>query len=146
MTMIRSAGKLIAARARALEAVYASFADDQSPIAIAVRKQFKLQLAATGPDAGEGDRLRAQHGELHRQALHAARQAVVAMRANSEIGDDAFHQIEEQLDWLEMAGGLAPLTRTNIGADAKVRSESLAARWQELYCFSNKLRRNDSRH
>ena len=27
------------------------------------------------------------------------------MRANDEIGDDAFHQIEEELDWLEMAGG-----------------------------------------
>ena len=26
------------------------------------------------------------------------------MRANDEIGDDAFHRIEEELDWLEMAG------------------------------------------
>ena len=25
------------------------------------------------------------------------------MRANDEIGDDAFHQMEEELDWLEMA-------------------------------------------
>ena len=27
------------------------------------------------------------------------------MRADEEIGDDAFHQIEEELDWLEMADG-----------------------------------------
>ena len=27
------------------------------------------------------------------------------MRNNDEIGDDAFHQMEEELDWLEMAGG-----------------------------------------
>ena len=27
------------------------------------------------------------------------------MRANDEIGDDAFHQMEEELDWIEMAGG-----------------------------------------
>jgi hypothetical protein len=27
------------------------------------------------------------------------------MRANEEIGDDAFHEMEEELDWLEMAGG-----------------------------------------
>ena len=93
-----------AARARALEAVDASFADDQSPLAVSVRKQFKVQLAATGPDGGGRDRLRAQHGELHGQALHAARQAVIAMRESNEIGDDAFHQVEEQLDWLEMAG------------------------------------------
>ena len=45
------------------------------------------------------------HSDLHRGALQAARQAVLAMRANDEIGDDAFHQIEEELDWLEMAGG-----------------------------------------
>ena len=50
-------------------------------------------------------RSRSAHGELHRGALQAARQAVLAMRANDEIGDDAFHRIEEELDWLEMAGG-----------------------------------------
>jgi hypothetical protein len=27
------------------------------------------------------------------------------MRARDEIGDDAFHQMEEELDWIEMAGG-----------------------------------------
>jgi hypothetical protein len=27
------------------------------------------------------------------------------MRANEEIGDDAFHQTEEELDWIEMSGG-----------------------------------------
>jgi len=25
------------------------------------------------------------------------------MRVSDEIGDDAFHQLEEELDWLEMA-------------------------------------------
>ena len=30
---------------------------------------------------------------------------VLAMRADNEIGDDAFHEIEEELDWLEMADG-----------------------------------------
>jgi hypothetical protein len=33
-----------------------------------------------------------------------ARQAVRAMRANDEIGDDAFHRIEEERDWLDMVG------------------------------------------
>ena len=40
--------------------------------------------------------------ELHRAALHAARQAIIAMRANDEIGDDAVHRIEAELDWLDM--------------------------------------------
>ena len=40
-----------------------------------------------------------------RVRLAAARDAVIAMRASHEIGDDAFHQIEEELDWLEMSAG-----------------------------------------
>jgi monovalent cation/hydrogen antiporter len=36
--------------------------------------------------------------------LRAARQEVLTMRTNMEIGDDAFHRIEEELDWLEMTG------------------------------------------
>lgn len=40
-------------------------------------------------------------------ALQAARRAVLAMRASDEIGDDAFHHIEEEPDWLEMANGLS---------------------------------------
>jgi hypothetical protein len=27
------------------------------------------------------------------------------MRASEEIGDDTFHQMEEELDWIEMSGG-----------------------------------------
>jgi hypothetical protein len=27
------------------------------------------------------------------------------MRAGDEIGDNAFHQMEEELDWLEMSDG-----------------------------------------
>ncbi len=49
--------------------------------------------------------LRTAHSRVHRQALEAARQAVIAMRGSDEIGDDAFHEIEEELDWLEMADG-----------------------------------------
>jgi len=48
---------------------------------------------------------RAPCREMHRAALKAARQAVIVMRANDEIGDDAFHRIEEELDWIEMASG-----------------------------------------
>ena len=44
------------------------------------------------------------HAGLHLGALMAARAAVLAMRARDEIGDDAFHVIEEELDRLEMAG------------------------------------------
>jgi CPA1 family monovalent cation:H+ antiporter len=95
-----------AARERALASGLASFADHQSPVADAVRQEFTAHLSHAGPDA-EINAARFAHGELHRGALAAARDAVLAMRDRGEIGDDAFHAIEEELDWLEMAGRVA---------------------------------------
>ena len=94
-----------AARERALRAALASFEHDRSPIADAVRQEFTVHLASPDGDPDSGTAARAAHSEIHRGALLAARRAVIAMRDNDEIGDDAFHQMEEELDWLEMAGG-----------------------------------------
>jgi monovalent cation/hydrogen antiporter len=69
-----------------------------------VRKEFKAQLTNDGTEGG-ASAWRSAHGEIRRSAIQAARRAVLAMRANDEIGDDAFHRIEEELDWLEMADG-----------------------------------------
>jgi CPA1 family monovalent cation:H+ antiporter len=97
--------ELRAARERALDAGLASFAHDESPVAAAVRQELTAHLTPKQPETQAGDATRSAHSDIHRAALEAARQAVHAMRANDEIGDDAFHQIEEELDWLEMAGG-----------------------------------------
>jgi CPA1 family monovalent cation:H+ antiporter len=97
--------ELSAARERALRAGLASFARDRSPIAEVVRQEFTARLAYERPDADADDATHSAHSEIYRGALQAARQAVLAMRANDEIGDDAFHRMEEELDWLEMAGG-----------------------------------------
>ncbi len=94
-----------AARARALRVGLARFETDRSPVAEAVRQEFIAHLGSVDADPEEGEARRFAHGDIHRRALHAARQAVFAMRASDEIGDDAFHQMEEELDWIEMAGG-----------------------------------------
>lgn len=96
--------ELAAARERALRAALASFADDRSPVADIVRQEFLARLASESPDGHAGDASRSAHGDMYRGAVQAARQAVLAMRAKDEIGDDAFHRMEEELDWLEMAG------------------------------------------
>ncbi len=98
--------ELSAARERALRAGLASLARDQSPVADAVRQEFTAHLKSASPHSTTPDPHDVAHGNLQRDAVHAARQAVLAMRANDEIGDDAFHQMEEELDWLEMAGGI----------------------------------------
>jgi CPA1 family monovalent cation:H+ antiporter len=94
--------ELAAARERALRAALASFADDSSPVAAFFRQEFTARLAdeRTNRDLAS----HSAQSEMRGTALRAARQAVHAMRANEEIGDDAFHRIEEELDWIEMAG------------------------------------------
>jgi CPA1 family monovalent cation:H+ antiporter len=92
-----------AARERALQAALAKFEHDRSPVAEAVRQEFVAHLGAIDTNPEEGEARRVSHGDIHRRALDAARRTVLAMRASDEIGDDAFHQLEEELDWIEMA-------------------------------------------
>jgi Na+/H+ antiporter len=98
--------ELRAARERALDAGLATFADEKSPLAAAVRQEFTAHLTTAAAEAVAGS-TRSAHHEFQHGAVAAARQAVLGMRASGEIGDDAFHQIEEELDWLEMAGRTA---------------------------------------
>jgi monovalent cation/hydrogen antiporter len=91
-----------AAREKALHAVLASVSHDPSPAAQAVRQKFTAFLAAPTETV---DPKSLVPGEHYRLAIQSARQSILSMRAKNEIGDDAFHQIEEDLDWLEMASG-----------------------------------------
>jgi monovalent cation/hydrogen antiporter len=97
--------EVAAARERALRAGLAVFDDDRSPVAEAVRQEFIAHLGTTDTDPEEGPARRSAHSDLHRRALEAARQEVHIMRGSHEIGDDAFHQMEEEFDWIEMADG-----------------------------------------
>jgi CPA1 family monovalent cation:H+ antiporter len=93
------------ARARARDAGLAAITQASSPHADAVRREFAAHLASEEEAIDGSAEVRSAHTMLHRDALKAAREAVLAMRASDEIGDDAFHEIEEELDWLEMADG-----------------------------------------
>ena len=94
--------ELHAARERALGAGLASCAQDESAEADLVRQELKERLGSEHGVAGT----RSAHSDIHRGAIDAARREVAAMRDSHEIGDDAFHRIEEELDWLEMAGAV----------------------------------------
>ncbi|HEY0337052.1 MAG TPA: sodium:proton antiporter [Burkholderiales bacterium] len=95
-----------AAREGALRAALASLAHEQSLAAEAVRQKITALLTDLRADTAAGGES-FSHSEFRRRALQAARQAALTMRAKDEIGDDAFHRIEEELDWLEMAYGMA---------------------------------------
>jgi len=91
-----------AARARALRAGLAQFEDDGSAIAIVVRQELVAHLGSRGADAEEGYATRIAHTEIHHRAIVAARTEIYTMRASGEIGDNAFHQMEEALDRIEL--------------------------------------------
>jgi monovalent cation/hydrogen antiporter len=95
--------EVTAARERALRAGLESLEHDRSLVAEAVRQEFTAHLGPAFPEVDSGDPAASAHSDIHHTALQAARQAVLAMRASDEIGDNAFHQMEEELDWLEMA-------------------------------------------
>jgi CPA1 family monovalent cation:H+ antiporter len=92
--------ELSAAREGALRAGLASFATDSSPAAEFARQAFTARLGfePSNPRAGE-----IAHRQIYGEAVDAARQAILSMRTNDEIGDDAFHKLEEELDQLEIA-------------------------------------------
>jgi CPA1 family monovalent cation:H+ antiporter len=90
------------ARDRALEAALATFEGDSSPAAESVRQEFASHLKGASADENNSDDSGSTHSVIHRKALEAARRVVSDMRAQEDIGDDAFHRLEEEFDWLEM--------------------------------------------
>jgi CPA1 family monovalent cation:H+ antiporter len=89
------------ARDRALGAALALLDGLDSEVARLVRQEFASHLQ---PGLDEPESQPESHQQLHRSALVVARRTILEMRANDEIGDDAFHQLEQEFDWIEMAG------------------------------------------
>jgi CPA1 family monovalent cation:H+ antiporter len=92
------------ARAIAYRAALEDIESDPSEAAEILRLEYRalLQRAKTDPDAA------ATTGELpadplRRRAIAAARRAIIALRQSEEIGDDAFHQLEEEFDRRELS-------------------------------------------
>jgi len=93
-----------AAREGAVAAALAAIGTDRSPAAEAVRLEFAAHLSHGGSprQIGSGG---ASHDEIHLRAVDAARRAVLEMRDRDQIGDDAFHRLEEELDRVEIGIG-----------------------------------------
>lgn len=86
------------ARKLALKAAIATIGDAPSEAALAVRREYDDMLAQTR----DSDEFDTTQNQLRRDALAAARDKALALRSDGTIGDDAFHRLEEELDWLEL--------------------------------------------
>ena len=92
------------ARERCLRAAMQSLDGDQTPEALEIRREYRLRL---DPDTPGAPGFSAPHDALRAKAVTAARREVERLRESEEIGDDAYHLIEEDLDHLEVARGPA---------------------------------------
>jgi monovalent cation/hydrogen antiporter len=97
--------EVVRARQSALAAALAALGQDASRAAEAVRLEFAEHLGRFAAAEEAADPAEPSHDEVHRRAVDAARRALIEMRARGEIGDDAFHRLEEALDRAELGAG-----------------------------------------
>jgi len=89
------------ARAAAHRAALAALDGDGSPLAEAIRVELQAKLLRGNGNGGELDGGAVANPRL--RSVTAARQAVLAMRNSGDIGDTAFHRLEEEIDRLELS-------------------------------------------
>ena len=92
------------ARGTAYRAALDEIDGDPSEEAEILRLEYRALLlrAKCDPDGGVAT------GELpadplRRRAIAAARRSIINLRQSETIGDDAFHQLEEEFDWAELS-------------------------------------------
>jgi len=92
------------ARAIAWRAALDEIDGDVSEEAEILRLEYRaLLLRAEGdPDHGVSSR-ELPADPLRRRAIAAARRTILALRTSEEIGDDAFHRLEEEFDFAELS-------------------------------------------
>jgi CPA1 family monovalent cation:H+ antiporter len=74
---------------------------DQSQEAQVIRRELESQLTPESETPRDSNGL-GQYDSLRARIVAAQRDALLRMRSSDEIGDDAFHQIEAQLDVAEV--------------------------------------------
>jgi CPA1 family monovalent cation:H+ antiporter len=90
-------------RAAAYRAALGAIDGDESDAARLLRKEYQTALSGSdGAGVADGE---LPADPLRLRALAAARQAILALRESDEIGDDAFHRLEEELDFAELTAG-----------------------------------------
>jgi monovalent cation/hydrogen antiporter len=100
------------ARVAVMQAALDSLSSDTSPAAAAVRDQYSA--ARTVAEKVDNPQAATEYDELRLRAIKHQRKALERLRIEGTIGDEAYHRIEEELDWAELdaapAGRFQPLT------------------------------------
>jgi CPA1 family monovalent cation:H+ antiporter len=91
------------ARLTSVKAALASIADERSGEAAVLRADLESEHQPMRVDNDGADLPLPERTRLRAKALAAQRARLLAMRAEGEIGDDAFQRLEEHLDFSEIA-------------------------------------------
>jgi Na+/H+ antiporter len=88
------------ARRAALEAALLDLEGDHTPAALRLRAEVEAALARVQKGFTQGD---TPDNVLRRRVVVASRSAIEELRSTAVIGDTAFRQAEEELDWFELS-------------------------------------------
>jgi Na+/H+ antiporter len=86
---------------RMTQVALAALDGDRSPESDMLRQEFTSLRDGTST-VDEEPHGHSRHDELRARVIGAQRSMLLEMRDSDEIGDDAFHQVEERLDWAEL--------------------------------------------
>ena len=94
-----------------MQAALETLAEERSPAAAAVREGYlAARDVAANLDEPQGA---TEHDRLRLRAITAQRLTLLRLREEGVIGDEAFHCLEEEIDWAELyaapAGSFQPL-------------------------------------
>src|SRR5262245_17047953 len=94
-----------------MQAALDTLAEERSSAAAAVREAYlAAREVAAHPDEPQGA---TEHDRLRLRAITAQRRTLHRLREEGAIGDEAFHRLEEEVDWAELgaapAGAFQPL-------------------------------------
>jgi monovalent cation/hydrogen antiporter len=87
---------------RVVQAGLQALDDDQSKEAGVIRSELESQLTELRDESKDINELD-EYSSVRVRVVAAQRKTLLKMRSNYEIGDDAFHQIEAQLDVAEVS-------------------------------------------
>jgi CPA1 family monovalent cation:H+ antiporter len=93
------------ARGVAYRAALAAIDGEESEAAHILRAEYLVVINRSSSDAEGLLESELPADPLRLRALAAARQAILALRESDDIGDDAFHRLEEELDFAELNAG-----------------------------------------
>ncbi|WP_445144996.1 cation:proton antiporter [Dyella sp. Tek66A03] len=94
--------ELALARETALRTALADLNDQNSPAAERLKLELTEALSGALPGLSPGN---SQGNKLRRHLVGVARHAIENLRRIGAIGDDAYRQVEAELDWVELSSG-----------------------------------------